>query len=91
PSEPTFQLGSPAFDKITVHLSPMNARGKSFVIKTRGNGPEAYYVQGARFNGKPLDQNWLYRNQVFDGGILELEMGSEPSSCWDASVPPVSR
>ena len=91
PSEPTFQLGSPAFDKITVHLSPMNARGKSFVIKTRGNGPEAYYVQGARFNGKTLDQNWLYRNQVFDGGILELEMGSEPSSCWDASVPPVSR
>ncbi|MBP5373729.1 MAG: GH92 family glycosyl hydrolase [Bacteroidales bacterium] len=91
PSEPTFQLGSPAFDKITVHLSPMNARGKSFVIKTRGNGPEAYYVQGARFNGKPLDRNWLYRSQVFDGGVLELEMGVEPSSCWDGSVPPVSR
>ncbi len=91
PAEPTYQLGSPAFDKITIHLSPYNAPGKTFVIRTEENGPEAYYVQKASFNGKPLEQNWLYRKDIFAGGELVLTMGTEPSDCWNASVPPVNR
>ncbi len=91
PAEPTFQLGSPAFDEITVHLSPLNASGKKLVIKTVGNAPDAYYVQGATFNGKPLNENWLYRKDVFQGGELVLTMDTEPSDCWNASRPPVSR
>ena len=91
PAEPTYQLGSPAFDKVTVHLSPMNASGRKFVIRTLGGGPEAYYVQGATFNGKPLTEDWLYRKDVFAGGELVLTMGTEPSDCWNASRPPISR
>ncbi len=91
PADPTFQLGSPAFDQITVHLSPLNASGKKLVIRTVGNAPDAYYVQGATFNGKPLNENWLYRKDVFQGGELVLTMGTEPSDCWNASRPPVSR
>ena len=91
PAEPPFQLGSPAFDKVVVHLSPLNATGRKLVIETKGNGPEAYYVQGASFNGKPLDENWLYRKDILAGGKLTLQMGTEPSDCWNASRPPVSR
>ena len=91
PAEPTFQLGSPAFDKIVVHLNPLNATGRKLVIETKGNGPEAYYVQGATFNEKPLDENWLYRKDILAGGKLTLTMGTEPSDCWNASRPPVSR
>ena len=91
PAEPTFQLGSPAFDKVVVHLNPLNATGRKLVIETKGNGPEAYYVQGASFNGKPLDENWLYRKDILAGGKLTLQMGTEPSDCWNASRPPVSR
>lgn len=91
PAEPTFQLGSPAFDRIVVHLNPLNATGRKLVIETQGNGPEAYYVQGATFNGKPLDENWLYRKDILSGGKLTLTMGAEPSDCWNASRPPVSR
>ena len=91
PEHPTFQLGSPAFDKVVIHLSPFNASGKEFVISVKGNGPESYYVQSARFNGKPLEQNWLYRKDVLAGGKLELTMGTEPSDIWNASRPPVSR
>ena len=91
PEHPTYQIGSPAFDKIVVHLDPYNASGKRFVIETRGNGPDALYVQGATFNGEPLDRNWLYRSEVFAGGKLVLDMGTEPSTCWDASRPPVER
>ena len=91
PSEPTFQLGSPAFDKVVVHLSPFNATGRKFVIRTEGLTPDALYVQGARFNGKPLQENWLYRKDVLAGGELVLQLGTEPSDCWNASRPPVSR
>ncbi len=91
PEDPTYQIGSPIFDKVTIHLSPFNASGKKFVIKTVGNAPEAYYVQKASFDGKPLEQNWLYRKDVFKGGELVLTMGTEPSDVWNASRPPVSR
>ncbi len=90
PSEPTYQLGSPQFDEIKIHLSKFNASGKTFVIKTSGNSAEAMYVQSARFNGKPLEQCWLYRSDVFKGGELELVMGTEPSDVWNSSVPPIS-
>ena len=89
-SEPTYQLGSPEFDEITVHLSKFNAKGGKFRIITKGNSADAIYVQNATFNGKPLDRCWLYRDEVFNGGELVLQMGTEPSDVWNNSEPPVS-
>lgn len=89
-SEPTYQLGSPEFDEITVHLSKFNAKGGKFRIITKGNSADAMYVQSATFNGKPLDRCWLYRDEVFNGGELVLQMGTEPSDIWNNSEPPVS-
>ena len=89
-SEPTYQLGSPEFDEITVHLSKFNTKGGTFRIRTKGNSVDAMYVQNATFNGKPLDRCWLYRSEVFNGGELVLQMGTEPSDVWNNSEPPVS-
>lgn len=89
-SEPTYQLGSPEFDEITVHLSKFNTKGGTFKIRTEGNSADAMYVQNATFNGKPLDRCWLYRDEVFNGGELVLQMGTEPSDVWNNSEPPVS-
>ena len=89
-SEPTYQLGSPEFDEITVHLSKFNAKGGKFRILTKSNSADAMYVQNATFNGKPLDRCWLYRDEVFNGGELVLQMGTEPSDVWNNSEPPVS-
>lgn len=89
-SEPTYQLGSPEFDEITVHLSKFNTKGGTFKIRTKGNSADAMYVQNATFNGKPLDRCWLYRDEVFNGGELVLQMGTEPSDVWNNSEPPVS-
>ena len=87
-TEPTFQIGSPQFDKIEISLSPVNASARKFVIKTEGNSPEAMYVQSAELDGKSLDRNWIYRSDVYDGGILTLHMGTEPSETWGTSTPP---
>ncbi len=91
PAEPTYQLGSPLFDKVVVRLSPFNATGKKLVIRTEGNAPDAFYVQSASWNGKPLEQNWLYRKDVLSGGEIVLRLGTEKSGVWDASRPPVSK
>ena len=85
---PTFQIGSPLFDKIEIKLSPMNATGKTFVIETTGNTPDAYYIQSATLNGKPLEQCWMYRDELYKGGTLKLTMGNQPNEKWGVENPP---
>lgn len=85
---PTYQIGSPLFDKVEIRLNPMNASGRKFVIETVNNGPGAYYVQSASLNGKSLDNCWIFREDVYKGGVLKLEMGKQPNEAWGIQVPP---
>lgn len=90
-TDPTFQIGSPLFDRIEISLSPMNAKGKRFVIETEGNAGDAYYIQSAKFNGREINRNWLYRSEVYKGGTLKLEMGTAPAEGWGTEMPPYSK
>ena len=84
--------------KLTDYVNPMlgtatlwEAEDKTLTIRTHGGGSGRYYVQSAKFNGKLLDRCWLYRDEIYQGGTLDLVLSDQPSDCWDASVPPVSR
>lgn len=85
---PTYQLGSPQFERIEIDLKRHQNAGRKFVIETKGNGPGQYYVQSATLNGKPFDQCWLYRDELYKGGKLELQMGAEPNEQWGVEVAP---
>ena len=85
---PTFQIGSPMFDRIEIKLNSKYAKGKTFVIETENNGKDSYYVQSAELNGKPLDNCWLYRRDFFKGGVLKLKMGQTPNYKWGISDVP---
>lgn len=85
---PTFQIGSPMFDRIEIKLNSKYAKGKTFVIETENNGKDSYYVQSAELNGKPLDNCWLYRRDLFKGGVLKLKMGKAPNYKWGISDVP---
>lgn len=87
-SRPTFQLGSPLFDKIEIRLSPKNASGTKFVIETEGNQSDTYYIQSASLNGKPFDSNWLFCEDIYKGGTLKLKMGREPNTNWGVGSRP---
>lgn len=87
--EPTFQIGSPVFDRIEIKLSSWNADGSKFVIKTDNNSKSALYIKSAKLNGQPLNRNWLYRSEVYKGGILELDLDTEPNETWGVHEPPV--
>lgn len=84
-AEPTYQIGSPQFDKIVIRTAE---RGPKFTIEVEGNGPDSYYVQSAELNGKRLDNCWFYRESLLEGGRLKLKMGSEPNERWGADTPP---
>ena len=81
-TEPFYEIGSPIFDKITVHLNQDYYSGQTFVIETKGNGPGNYYIQSAELNGLPLEQPFIYHRDVINGSTLNLEMGPVPNKSW---------
>ena len=86
--KPTFQIGSPLFDKIEIKLNSKYAKGKSFVIETENNSRDSYYIQSAELNGKPLSDCWIYRENFFNGGVLKLKMGKTPNYEWGVGNAP---
>lgn len=86
-AKPTIQFGSPLFDKATITLG----NKKTLIIETRNNSRENMYIQSAQFNGKPLNNCWLYREDLMKGGKLLFVMGSSPNTTWGTKIPPPSR
>jgi len=87
---PTFQFGSPMFDKVTIKLDKKYYSGKELVIETRNNSKENIYVQSVSLNGEKLDNCWIDRKKLTNGGTLIFEMGNLPNTAWGVAVPPPS-
>ncbi len=75
---PTMQIGSPLFDKITIKLNPQYYKGKQFVIKTINNSKDNIYVQQATLNNKSQKMPFINFSDIVNGGTLILNMGNEP-------------
>lgn len=88
PVRPTYQFGSPQFDRITIQLSKANSKGKRFVIEANDAGDDHYYVQKATLNGKDFNQSWIYRDELHQGGRLQLQMSSTPNETWGTTAAP---
>ena len=89
-ANPTFQFGSPKFEKVTINLDPTSSSGKKLTIETRNNSKDNVYVQSLTFNGKSLDACWLDRNAMMQGGTLVFDMGKTPNTQWGVGTPPPS-
>ena len=81
PGDPNYLIGSPLFDKVTLHL----ANGKTFTITAHHNGPQEFYIQSARLNGESFDKTFISHKQIVNGGDLEFQMGSAPNYQWGVS------
>jgi len=79
---PTFQFGSPLFDKVTIKLDPKYYSGKELVIETKNNLKENSYVQSASFNNGKVENCWIDRKKLTDGGTLIFKMGALPNTNW---------
>ena len=89
PGIPIYDVASPVFDKVTIHLK----NGKNFSVIARNNSHDNKYVQSIRLNGRAIDQVWFRHADIAHGGTLELTMGNSPNKSLGAdvsSLPPAS-
>ena len=77
-----FDITSPLFDEIIIHIDKMYNGGKSFVIKTINNSHENIYIQAATLNGKPLNVPKIKFKDVVKGGEILFTMGAKPNVNW---------
>ena len=75
PGDTRFELTSPLFSRLTIHLDPAYAKGRTFVIKTVGGSRRNIYIKRMRLNGKPYNKAFIDYADIMAGGTLEMEMG----------------
>lgn len=80
---PTYQVTSPIFDRVTIHLNHDYFPGDKFVITTQNNSATNIYIQSAKLNGRPLNQVSFPHTELVKGGRLEIQLGPQPSR-WGA-------
>ncbi len=86
--DPVYEIGSPLYPKIVLHLSKEHYGGKTFTILAKNASKTNRYIQSAKLNGQPLDKWWILQREVIRGGTLELELGPQPNEKWAANTQP---
>ena len=87
PGVPIYDLCSPFFNRISIHLH----NGKTFTIVARHNSAGNKYLQSIKLNGRPQSKVWIKHADLINGGTLELEMGNTPNQTLGvnpADLPP---
>ncbi len=78
PGDPYYVIGSPAFEKMTIHLE----NGKDFIVKAHGVSEDNIYIQSATLDGRKFKNSYITHKQILEGGILEFVMGNIPNKNW---------
>jgi predicted alpha-1,2-mannosidase len=80
PGVPTFEMVSPIWNRVTIHL-PAPHPGREFVVESQGGG----YVQSAALNGVNLPGPCFQESALLKGGRLKILQSSEPNKTWGAA------
>jgi putative alpha-1,2-mannosidase len=73
---------------VTIQLS--NDPAKKLVIKTENNSKENMFVQQINFKGNPIENCWINRAEIMEGGEMVFVMDSVPNMNWGIKTPPPS-
>jgi len=73
PGDPTYALGKPLFDRVTLKLE----NGKTFTISTSDNTPPNRYVQQVQLNGKAVSTPFISHKDILAGGELKFTLGPD--------------
>jgi predicted alpha-1,2-mannosidase len=84
---PIYEIGSPLYPKVVIHLSEQHYGGKTFTIEARNASRTNCYIQSATLNGTPLNRWWVRQKDVVEGGQLVLELGPTPNKEWAKDAP----
>ena len=76
---PKVDIGSPIFDKISIHLNSAYYEGNTIEINALDNSDTNRYIQEAQWNGIKLKKLEINHGDLTKGGVLKLEMGDTPN------------
>jgi len=82
PGIPAFNICSPVFKTVSVKL----LNNKTFRIIAKGSDRQNKYIQKAILNGKAWNKPWFSWDDIKEGGVLVLEMGSRPNYSWGSGT-----
>lgn len=75
PGSDEYVIGSPLFNKMTVHLE----NGNSFVINAPENSSDNRYVSEITVNGKEYKKNYFTHEQLMQGAKIDFKMSDVPN------------
>jgi predicted alpha-1,2-mannosidase len=87
PGFPSYEIGSPLFSGVSIHLS----NGNTFRIRAQGASAANTYIQSATLNGKIYTKPWISHQEILRGATLVFQMGPQPNPLWGSapeSTPP---
>jgi len=80
--EPTYEITTPVFREVTIHLDRAYYPGERFTIRAVGEPEEEIYIQSAELDGQPWSHVTLPFARVARGGLLELQLSPQPVTDW---------
>ncbi len=80
--DPAYDLSSPVFDQIIIHLDQDYYSGDRFTIKVKENSTQNKYIQSVKLNGSPINQSWFHHQDLVKGGTMEYVLGEKPNYEW---------
>jgi putative alpha-1,2-mannosidase len=83
---PSYDLSSPLFDRVVIHLDKNYYSGKTFTIEAQQNSANNIYIQSATLNGRPLTEARLFHDELVKDGQLIFQMGSQPNENWGRNI-----
>ncbi|MBR2249247.1 MAG: GH92 family glycosyl hydrolase [Prevotella sp.] len=75
PGSNQYVLGTPYFDKVTLHLE----NGNDVVITADNNSPENRYVDVMQLNGSVYEKNYLTHSDLLSGARIAYTMVATPN------------
>ena len=75
PGSNQYVLGTPYFDKVTLHLE----NGKTMTISAEGNGAANRYINAMTLNGSQYSKNYITHDTLMQGGDMVFTMSAEPN------------
>ena len=81
-SAPSFGLGLPLFDKVTIRLNQKYYPGSQFVIETKGRNSSNMYVKSFKLDNNTLHQPSLSFSDFAKGGTLEVVLGNKAKDLY---------
>lgn len=68
PGSTRYEITSPVFNEIRIHLDPDYFKGKKFVIRTLNNSKTNRYIRKARLNNREYNKCYLDFKDIVAGG-----------------------